>query len=80
MAEQACIGFAAVVGFKAIGLRIAAMMGRYDPRQVDVTGIDLHSLQSVMLTHGTMHPEPCRTRCKGCRTLCVRRSHALVSG
>ena len=44
-----CAGWAAVEGFNAIGLRIAAMQGKYDPDKLDVRGIDLYDSFDEML-------------------------------
>jgi hypothetical protein len=74
VADHACIGFAAVVGFESVGLRLASVMGRFDPAEVDVEGIELHTLRSVLHVHGTMHPEPCATKCDGCKSICGVRS------
>ena len=48
---QVCVGFALVVGFRSLGLRLAAVFGRYDPATVE-TDAPLHSLASVLRAHG----------------------------
>lgn len=67
--SKVCVGFALVVGFDCIGLRLAAMTGRYDPEGVD-TDEELHTFDSLILTHGTLEPEGCKTLCEGCRPGC----------
>lgn len=39
--SRVCVGFAHRVGFACVGLRVAALTGRYDPKEVDVEGVDL---------------------------------------
>lgn len=46
-----CVGFARVVGFDSVGLRIAAAVGRYHPDEIEVNE-PLHTLESVIRTHG----------------------------
>ena len=48
---RVCVGFAAVVGFDAPSLRIAALAGRYAPAEVDVDGVKLHTLRSLYDHH-----------------------------
>lgn len=48
---EVCVGFAMVVGFDCVGLRIAAMAGRYDPDRVEADET-LHTLAPVCATHG----------------------------
>jgi hypothetical protein len=48
---QVCVGFALVVGFDSMGLRLAALQGLYDPDTV-AADEDLHTLASVLRTHG----------------------------
>lgn len=38
---QVCVGFAIQVGFDCVGLRLAALLGRYDPETVTAEGIEL---------------------------------------
>lgn len=38
---QVCVGFAVRVGFNSVGLRLAAMLGRYDPDTVTSEGVEL---------------------------------------
>lgn len=44
-----CAGWAAVEGFDAIGLRIAALFGRYDPASLDTKGLELYESFDEML-------------------------------
>ena len=44
-----CAGWAAVEGFAAIGLRLAAMRGRYNPDGLDVEGVGLYSSMREMI-------------------------------
>lgn len=47
---QVCVGFARVVGFDCVGLRFAAILGRYDPETV-AADEPLHTLESVIAIH-----------------------------
>lgn len=51
---QVCVGFALQVGFDCASLRLAALVGKYDPAQVE-TDEPLHTLEGVIRTHGG-HP------------------------
>lgn len=66
---EVCVGFALQIGFESVGLRIAHLVGRYDPDQVD-TDEELHDLESLLLTHGTFEPTGCLSRCRGCPPDC----------
>ena len=44
-----CAGWAAVEGMNAIGLRIAALTGKFDPSALDVSGLELYSSFDEML-------------------------------
>lgn len=47
---QACVGFALQVGYRSVGLRVAWVVGRYDPASMD-TDEPLHTVESVLETH-----------------------------
>lgn len=47
--QHVCAGWAAVVGFDAIGLRMAVMMGKYDPAGLDISGVELYASFDEML-------------------------------
>jgi hypothetical protein len=57
-ANVICAGFALVIGFGSIGLRLAAARGAFDPAHYSVGGIELHqSFEKMMLANG-VEPQP----------------------
>lgn len=44
-----CAGWAAVEGFDAIGLRLAAMRGTYDPDKLNINGLELYGSMREMI-------------------------------
>lgn len=58
-----CAGWAAVMGFDAIGVRIASVRGMYDPEKLDVSGLELFgSFEEMLEANGV--PVPPRNRWK----------------
>ena len=53
-----CAGWAAVEGFNAIGLRIAAIQGTYDPDKLNVRGLDLYASFDEMLAANFINDAP----------------------
>lgn len=50
---QVCVGFAVRVGFNSVGLRVAALCGRYDPDDVSAEGVPLwESAADLFRVHG----------------------------
>ncbi len=67
---QACIGFAARVGFRSFGLRLAAAVGVFRMEDIDVAGVKLHTLKSLLKKHGSWSVAPCPKPCDGCAADC----------
>lgn len=44
-----CSGWAYTLGYDAIGLRLAVLLGRFDPDKIDVSGLDLYASAGEML-------------------------------
>jgi hypothetical protein len=44
-----CAGWAAVEGFDAIGLRLAALRGEFDRDKLDVDGLELYASMAEMI-------------------------------
>lgn len=44
-----CAGWAAVVGFDSIGLRLAAISKRYDPEKLNIEGLTLYRSMDEMI-------------------------------
>jgi hypothetical protein len=53
-----CAGFAAVIGFDSIGLRLAAAAGRYNPDGLDTSGLELYPDFDAMLRANGVEPLP----------------------
>jgi hypothetical protein len=50
---QVCVGFAVRVGFDSVGLRLAALTGRYDPATVTADDVELwESVADLFHVHG----------------------------
>lgn len=49
---QACVGFAQVVGFASTPLRMAALLGRYDPDEIAPIAEPMHTARSMVRFHG----------------------------
>lgn len=52
-----CAGYAIVIGFESIGLRLAAAQGRFDPGEYSANGIELYSsFDALMKAQGLRPP------------------------
>jgi hypothetical protein len=53
-----CAGYALIVGYKSIGLRMANLDGKYDPNDYDACGIPLHGSFDEMMKAQGIEPPP----------------------
>lgn len=44
-----CVGWAAVEGFNAIGVRIAALTKQYDPKKLNTKGLEMYASMREMI-------------------------------
>lgn len=55
--EVPCAGYVVTVGYDSIGLRLAAMQGKVDPREYNAKGIPLYdSFEDMMRAQGIEPP------------------------
>ena len=60
-----CAGYAIVLGYDSIGLRLAALNGQFDPNDYDANGIALHpSFEAIMEAQGIRQPRRNRVKDK----------------
>lgn len=53
-----CAGFALIVGYESIGLRIASRTRNFDPKDYSADGVELHdSFEEMMLANGVQPPK-----------------------
>ena len=63
--KQICAGYAIVLGYESIGLRLAAFEGQFDPNDYDANGIALHpSFAAIMKAQGIRQPRRNRVKDK----------------
>ena len=61
--KQICAGYAIVLGYESIGLRLAAISGQFDPNDYDANGIVLHpSFEAIMKAQGIRQPRRNRVK------------------
>ena len=63
--KRICAGYAIVLGFESIGLRLAAHKGQFDPNDYHANGIALHpSFEAIMKAQGIRQPRRNRVKDK----------------